>query len=203
MCAHLKRVSQGRVQHREHGQVGTQIWHHAGAQALRHTPSNTFRLTTPSEAFDCNFDDDCVCWRVCCHMMRNPHRFVAKTLHRATPLPVNHRKASTQAKSCKPTSPSPSVHFLPSVWLWSRAEAFWCRLADSCPAESREHAGKLQGKQSPSGCKRDSGMMTKQQTRYITVLSSTERLLTGCGWMWEGGGCVRKPSHPHRYTLLP
>lgn len=32
--AHLHSVGQRRVQHGEHGQVGTQIWHHTAAQAL-------------------------------------------------------------------------------------------------------------------------------------------------------------------------
>lgn len=127
--------------------------------------------------------------------------------HTATPSPISRGKHATcqhlhKQRTASPISSS-SVHFLPSVWLMSRAEAVWCHLADSCPAESREHAGKLNRKQNHSGCKRDSVMMTKQQTRYITVLLSPERLLAGCGWMWEGAGCVHQASHPHRYSLLP
>lgn len=33
-CAHLNRVSQCRVQHHEHGQVSTEIWHHTATQTL-------------------------------------------------------------------------------------------------------------------------------------------------------------------------
>lgn len=110
--------------------------------------------------------------------------------------------ATTQTKSCKPISSSSSGHFLPFVWLLSRAEAVWCHLADSCPAESNEHSGKLKRNQNHSGYERDSEMMTKQQTHYISVLLSTERLLTGCGWMLEGVGCVHTPSHTLTSTQI-
>lgn len=76
-----------------------------------------------------------VCWRVCSNKIRKRQICV---LAQAT----CNMLASTQAKNS-----SSSLHFLPSVRLWSRAEALCCPLADPWPAESREGAGKLKRKQ--------------------------------------------------------
>lgn len=128
-------------------------------------------------------------------------------LHTATPSPNNRRNMQQRIYTSKELQAHFFFFFSPFLTISLAAEQSWGGLAPSgwlmsCRKQRTLVNFKKKKNQNPSGCKRDSGMMTKQQTCYITVLWSTERLLTGFGWMWEGAGCVHNPSHPQPAALM-
>lgn len=165
--AHLHSVSQRRVQHGEHGQVGTQIRHHTAAQALTTNKSSRLPFSTQNvKSFPL--------------LVGVRSLTQLKTYNRGYNPPPPRRH--TWVNNLLETRRHRSLHFLPSAGPLRRAEVVWWPPADSCPAETGEQASKIERKQKSSGRKRDS-RMTTQKTRYISVLSSAECLLTGCCWL--------------------